>query len=195
MKIKTTVTFNDRSKDVPYPPDFRSDSIGFGFKDLKGKPELVSTIHETMQMQGMQKALRELCQKETPFFSIGCEKRFGDHGPGKFWGRGFIEYAYNFQEAASFENYETLFNLFRKSSAADRKIIAPATIDWEIAPVRLRDHKIMIHSCSVWVTVSDRKTEEKAKAAFNNAFEAVGDFLGTIRIKDNGLNPLFPRKE
>lgn len=194
MKIKTTINFNDKSKDVPYPADVRSDSIGFGFKDLKGKPELVSTIHEAKQMQGMQKALRELCRRETPYFSIGCEKCFGDHGLGKFWGRGFIEYAYNFQEAANFDNYEALFEVFRKSPAL-RRISAPGMIDWEVAPVRLRDHQIMIHSCSIWVTVSDRRTEAKAKSAFNNTFAAIGEFLGTIRLKDRGLMPLYPRQE
>ena len=190
MKVDATIRFNDRSKDVPYPPDIRADSIGYGFKDIKGHPELASTIPELHQMDGMQKAIREICRNETPFFSIGCEKRFGEHDPRKFWGRGFIEFAYNYEVAANFENYEQLFDIFRESPIF-RKISAPTLIEWEVAPVRLSDHKIFIHSCSVWVTVRDRKTHAKASTAFNQTFANIGEFLGTIRLKDTNLPPLF----
>ena len=190
MRVESGIRLIEEVKDVPYPIDIRADSIGYGFKDLKGKPELVSTVPEVSLMQGMQKALRELCRAETPFFSIGCEQRVGEAGTREHWAKGFIEFAYNFEPAARYENYRTLLANFKESGPFG-SVPAPAIFDWVVAPVRLTNHQVLIHSCSVWITARGRKRPAKARKALDESFEALGVFLGTVSIGDHDLSPLF----
>lgn len=190
MNVQTSIGILDRVKDVPYPVDFRPDSIGHGFKDLKGKPHLVADIPELSNMLGMQRAVRNLCLPDAPFFSIGCEKRFDMEGDRRHCGGGYIEFAFNFERAAQYSNYLKLHDTFMKSRSF-KSLTGPTTFEWTVSPINMRDHGICIQSCTVRVFVSDRKTPDRAVKALNQGFEAFGAFIGSIQVPDRGLTPLF----
>lgn len=190
MPTVTSIHLIEKEKPVPYPQDFREDSIGYGFRNLKGRPELVSGVPEVKTMQGMQKALRALCKEASPFFSIGCEKAVRPFGANSYIASGYIEFAFNFRQVAGYPNYENLHMAF-ENSAWFRKVPSSTKVEWAVAPVLLIDLHCRIHSCAVWISSSNCPTVGKSLKALDKSFAVLGDFLDEIAIDSRDFSPIY----
>lgn len=190
MAVEMSLRKEDRIKDVPYPVDLRLDSLGHGFTNMKGNPDLVSGIFEAKDMYGIQSALKKINISDSPFFSIGCEKAFTKIGEMAYVGKGYIEFSYNFEPVARYSNYAKIYDAFLNSKEL-KSLSGNIHFEWVIAPVRLTDKQACIETCALWVTTDTQNTENLARASLNKCFKAFGNFVGLLRIKTDGLTPIF----
>lgn len=70
---------------LPYVRNFEEGRTNHGFRDTRGRPELIDEIAEAVSSQALKELLRSLAQPTSRYFSIGCDLRtwppaeLGDH--------------------------------------------------------------------------------------------------------------------
>ena len=60
---------------LPYVRNFEEGRTNHGFRDTRGRPELVDEIAETGVSPALKELLRTLAQPTSKYFSIGCDLR------------------------------------------------------------------------------------------------------------------------
>lgn len=60
---------------LPYVRNFEEGRTNHGFRDTRGRPELVDEIAETVSSPALKQLLRTLARPTSKYFSIGCDLR------------------------------------------------------------------------------------------------------------------------
>ena len=60
---------------LPYVRDFEEGRTNHGFRDTRGRPELIDEIAEAGMSPALKELLRALAQPASRYFSIGCDLR------------------------------------------------------------------------------------------------------------------------
>ena len=190
MKVKNYITQDERVKPVPYGPDFRSDSLGYGFVDLKDNPDRVTEIVEARDLPGLQRLLRFFASRDSPFFSIGCEKAVSDQGGSRFAVGGYVEFAFNFPTLAHFENYEMLQKGFEKKLVKAR-VSGLQYFEWKVSPIDLSRVKIRMMSCTVWIGLSELPSKDLAAKRYDEALRILASYFEGIVFPPSPQGQIF----
>jgi hypothetical protein len=60
---------------LPYVRNFEEGRTNHGFRDTRGRPELIDEITEAGASHALKELLRQLAQPKSKYFSIGCDLR------------------------------------------------------------------------------------------------------------------------
>lgn len=71
--LETRFLLDKEGITVPYPPLFDEIRNNYGFLDLRGRPDLVSSVPEVLQSQALRSLLIQLSEPASPIFSLGCD--------------------------------------------------------------------------------------------------------------------------
>jgi hypothetical protein len=72
MSLKFSYTIK-RGNTVPYPPLFDDVRRNFGFLDLRGNPDRVDDVPETVESPALRNLLLDMADPESTLMSIGCD--------------------------------------------------------------------------------------------------------------------------
>jgi len=73
VMFETHLEMDEKGMTVPYPPLFDDVRKNHGFVDIRGRPEFVSRIAESLNSLAMRKLLVELAQPNARIFWVGCD--------------------------------------------------------------------------------------------------------------------------
>lgn len=184
MKAQVYLTIETRTKDIPYPASTSGGSQGFGFKPLKGKPLKVAGIKEVSEVPGVADLLRVINAKETPFFSVGCEKHIGPYDDGSFYVRGYVEFAFNHPEFLRDVQYMALFKHF--NDYVSGKSLRPEwSVNWELQPAHFKKVEANGYTCCMWLHVRRYFTREKAVEEYNALARHLIEFFSAHKADKN----------
>jgi hypothetical protein len=185
------LTIETRSKAIPYPAASNADSQNFGFKPLKGKPDKIAKIQEAKGMPGIVKLLQALNAKDSPFFSVGCEKYIGDYHDGLFYVRGYVEFAFNYGPLLRDIQYMSLFKGFT-DYVAKNPLSKGWSVNWDLQPAHFTSAKIDGYSCCLWLHVRSYLTHHEAVTNYNQLAEYQVGFFDSIGVPNKvELKPIY----
>lgn len=181
MQTDIQLRIRNYFKGIPYGPVDRGDGHpNHGFKSLKGKPEEAALIAEVRDNKVLRAALVRINARDTPFFTIGCEKKF-NHEHGVFWARGFLEFAFNYPElAADAQNYFKQFYDFN-FHLFDEKFDEPVQFSWELEGAAFRESGTNGFSACIWITTKDLSDEAETRRVWEKAVRFLTDYLAQQR--------------
>jgi hypothetical protein len=164
---------------VPYPGTDREESPHQGFVILKGRPEQAATIPATVDNNALVHALTRINAPATPFFTVACRKSLNS-GPGSYWARGYIEFAFNFIEIAKDSpNYFLLFEQFNGFAAASGCDL-PVDFEFELRRTEFSDISAEGHTVCVWITTAEFPSPDGANLVWAQSVGLLADFLGSF---------------
>jgi hypothetical protein len=179
---KNMLALDHKPKGIPYggAGEMRPDGdANYGFKDIKGRPDLLPTIPELARDPALLEAIGVINQPNTGLFSIGCASSLTTDSDG-FYLMGYIEFAFN--SASYVQDPSRYFSLFfqfdRALSAEDAPIIAYYL--WELQPAAFTDANIGGYSCSVNIKTSHMPTEQQATMKWEEALGLLSVYLSTV---------------
>jgi hypothetical protein len=197
--MKLTLAIEQRSKHVPYPVDLDDGRENHGFRVLKSDPSAIETIPEIQDCPALREALVALNAPDTPFFTVGCEKRL-NRNKGSYWRKGYLEFSFNYAEwIGDASSYFPVFFHFHHSEPV-RQFLSKQSIElcWELQPVRFEKIDKPGFTCCVWITTGSYPTAAKCKAVWDEAVRHVTGFLMSVRPANlrsvRSLNYRHPRK-
>jgi hypothetical protein len=186
------LTIRNRAKSIPYPEANRPEgSRNHGYKRLKGRPDLVSDIPEA-DWESIATALARLNGWNSAFFSVGCEKAVNKHN-GEFWVRGYLEFAFNYIEAASdAAHYFPLFFHFHRLLQSTR--VSKCRFEFELEGAIFLDGPAEGYSVSVWIDTGIYKSELEAEQTWAQGLTLLADFLCAVPLRTSELQIYRPGK-
>ena len=190
MKVQCEIHFEDRVKPVPYPREIRSDSINFGFQNLKSSPDLATEVAEAKDLPGLIALLKVLSKEESPYFSIACEKATWPEGAGLYSTRGYVEFSLNYLTTAHFQNYMSIFAEF-ETFAQKCRIEGLDSFVWIVSPVSIIHLGATVHSCTIWTTIRKRSSESLALRDYDRAMFVLKRFFQKILVPHGSGKPIF----
>ncbi len=190
MKVDNYIVTDDRVRYVPYQIDIRADSMGYGFIDLKNRPSEAMKVVEARELPELQLLLREFSLPSNPFFSIGCEKAAWKQDNGRYSVRGYVEFSFNFPVLANFQNYETLQKDFGQA-IKKKKVTGLSYFEWRVAPMIIPWVKEGMHSCTLWIKVSDIPSRDLALRRYNKAVGLLTSYFKDLDIPHTTQSKVF----
>jgi len=182
------LTVEQQSKSIPYPARSGADFQTFAFRPMKGKPEKVDSIKEAQGHPALIEILKTLNAKESPFFSVGCEKHI-EKKSAPYWVRGFVEFSYNHVELVSdASSYFPLFYHFNRISQEFLKTNL-VTYWFGLNPATFTKVESPGFSCCVYITTADFQTEEEAYSSWSSGLSHLSEYLATQESFD--LKPIY----
>lgn len=176
IKAEAYLKFRNRKKVIPYPSCNNGNSINYGFKVLKNRPDEAKLIAEVQDDEQLKQALIDINDQSTSFFTIGCEKVFEKNDYG-FFGSGFIEIGFNYKEmVVQPDNYFRLFMHFTNELSA-KPLPGQIRYEWEIEPAHFSDVSHDGYSVAVWMLCGLYPDIEQAKSGWGEAVTFLANFL------------------
>ena len=181
------LTLNSHTKVIPYPADRQIDrcpaeagsSTNYGFRNLKIKSSLIDTIPELATDKSLEALVREINQKETCFFSIGCDSEQIASCEGHRR-KGYLEFAWNctgcIQDAI---NYFALYFHFERS-LREKSFNQPVHLRWVIQEAYFSDVDIKGFSCVVHVETQTLSSAEQAGQVWQLSLRMIQAYLKTV---------------
>lgn len=169
-------------KCIPYGGSgvLRVDGDGnFGFKDLKGKPELLASVPELIRDGALLRLVEAINRNETGLFSIGCVSGPVEEG-NRFRHSGYVEICIN--SAAAIADARAYFPFwFHFDGLLHRNAFkGKVAFDWELQPATFLEAKAVGFTCSIFVNTHYSKNRDDADATWSEALSILGAFLGSI---------------
>lgn len=173
---------NNHWKGIPYPASLHGANSNHGFKALKGRPESeIRDVPEARKLPELQDALVRLNAVDSPYFTVGCEKSFNEEANGKYWARGYLEFAANYYEMASeAQNYFAAFFHFDKflyESQYYKKFNKKVMYFWEIEGAKFTSIDRDGFTASVWISTGILQDADEVKSLWCEALTFLVDFL------------------
>ena len=174
------LTIGHRGKGVPYGGRGAVQEDGtanYGFKNLKGRPHLLSDIPELQDHPSLYALIEAINRPENGLVSVGCAAWDFSDEDGFRWS-GYIEFAINSAEMV--EDARSYFPLFFRfdellhDSGFDQKV----NYNWELAPAHFSPAMVDGFTCTIWVYTPYFPSPAEAKDAWDNALGPVVQFLG-----------------
>jgi hypothetical protein len=173
------LTIRNRGKGIPYGGSGvpREDgSANYGFKALKGKPEEAARIAEAQDNEHLKNALVAINDRDTPFFTVGCEKAF-NKDDGSHWAKGYLELAFNYCDmVGDAQSYFKLFFEFN-NLIVNSRFDLPVQYHFELEPAYFIDANCHGFTVAIWITTADLPTAEEAREAWGEAVNFLTDYL------------------
>jgi len=183
--MQTTVILSVKNQPhlIPYPPATGENSGHPGFVPLKGKPEAVEAIPAVHESEALKQALVKINGSNTPFITVACKQVLNNHA-GRFWTRGYLEFALNYVELAKDSpNYFLLFEQFTKY-VIDSKFNIPVDFNFELHAATFSKAAAEGHTACVWITTAEFPNEDGALKTWNQSIGFLAEFLGCYEKLD-----------
>lgn len=184
-RSELVLSIRDRGKAIPYPESGpRPDGAeNYGFKALKGRSQDADLIPEVLDNIALKNAVIALNARETPFFTVGCEKSCNQDQLG-YWMKGYLEFSFNYTELVADARY--YFEIFFHFNTWFRKQPQEAVVQYhfELEGAAFLDASTAHgFSLTVWITTSTLPAEESTRAAWSWALNLLVEFLNTVPTK------------
>lgn len=183
MQTNIVLSIKNSPTAIPYPASDRGDTPHQGFKPLKGRPKDVAAIPAVQESEALKLALAKINDSSTPFFTVACKKVLNNRA-GKFWTRGYLEFAINYPELAlESPNYYLLFEQFNRH-VHDANLDLPVDFNFELQPTEFRGKKASGYTACVWITTAEFPNDEGAHKIWNMSVSFLADFLKSFEKPD-----------
>ena len=184
-RYRNSLSIRERGKVVPYPGDHGR--FDLGFRDLKGRPELVDTLPGLDADPALRALLKAMNGTATGLFSVACAcdavhvERGHRHS-------GYVEFALNSQYGVQqAENYFPVFVAFQRYLHLHR--FERASFDWEIEDAAFTAVNVYGFTCSVHVHTDHVDSAAMARADWEKALEILGQGLCSRRGAE--IDPIY----
>jgi hypothetical protein len=188
---RNVLQLNHQPKTVPYSGtgEPRGDGeANYGFKDVKGRFDLLSTIPELVRDGSLFRLVEAISAPETGLFSIGCVSGGAADSAGHRRS-GYVEFALNSIAAvSSAASYFPLYFYFDQVLSR-RQLCSDVQYVWELKPASFMDLGIQGYTCAVFVNTPCLKTEAEALAAWARALDELARFLS--RVPASLIDPMY----
>jgi hypothetical protein len=180
MRQQTNVylSIRDGYKGVPYGrSDERPDgSKNHGFKPLRESLSDIALIPEAQDVPALKNALTVLNDPASIFFTVGCEKAFGQTNSGH-WVNGYLELAFNYVELlADAQFYFKLFFAFSQLYwKADQR--PSVRYNFELQAAHFMKANAGGMTMTVWIGTGVSVTKEAAQSEWERGLDTVVGFL------------------
>lgn len=180
-------------KGVPYGGSgvLRPDGdANYGFKDLKGKPELLTTVPELVRDQSMMALVAAINKAHTGLFTVGCVSgEVADQQGVRY--EGYVEFCIN--SASMIEDARSYFPLWFRFDEFlhQRGFQERVMFDWELQPASFRNasRTAAQFTCSIFINTQYAATKEEAWAVWHESLAVLTEYLGNI--PDQGEDKLY----
>jgi hypothetical protein len=189
MSLKVSFPIAERGNTVPYPPLFEGLRRNRGFIDLRGKPELATTIEETKDSPGLLALLTDLAQPSSYLISLGCDlgQHVEDEQPPNsiHVAGGYVQITFANLKLSVVDN---LLKLARMIEARSRRDVGDRIweIKFELMFVHLRfDELIEAHSIWLWFFASSSSPKRAIKsreALLNSLRHGMRESAGLVAL-------------
>ena len=170
------LTINQHFKTVPYLGATNEGSVNYGFQNVRGTLRRRRKIAKVQDDEALRDAIVRINAPATAFFTIGCAK-FLDQDGAEYWGRGFIEFAFNscplVQDA---QNYFPVFFHFNNRLLKDG-FSYRVHFEWQLEKNPFKTGNCEGFSVVLWITTETFATDEASRAAWKDAVKIVTDHL------------------
>ena len=183
MQTSVILSLSDSTSAIPYPAVDRGDSSHEGFVPLRGNVDALSAIEGAIESAALKQALERINGSSTPFFTVACRKVL-NQADGRFWTRGYLEFALNYLEVAKDSpNYYLLYEQFaRHVNSAGFDV--PVDFNFELRRAVFSSVAEEGHTACVWITTAEFPSEEGAEKAWNQSVAFLSEFLGSFEKLD-----------
>lgn len=180
MRQQTNVflSIRDGYKGVPYGrSDERPDgSKNHGFKSLKGNLNDIAAIPEAYDVPALKNALTVLNDPASIFFTVGCEKAFGETHSGH-WVNGYLELAFNYVELLA--DAQFYFKVFFAFNQWYWKLEPKPSVryNFELQAAHFLKSNTDGMTLTVWIGTGVSATKEAAQNEWEQGLDPVVGFL------------------
>lgn len=179
------VSFRPKGIASGAPAITRADGgTNYGFKDLRGHPELIDTVPELQRDAELRALIVAVNAPETALFSIGCLSAPVEKEQG-FGTTGYIEFALNSRSAITdAANYFPVFfhfaQMLHREGFCERVLFG-----WELSPVHFGDVRCDGFSATITVNTDHYSTSAEASVCWKKSLAALQRFLPAVIVSGN----------
>ena len=174
LPYTNTLHMSPYGKSIPYP---RTGQGNYGFKNLKVRPELIDTIPELLNDQGLKSLVKALNTQESDFFSVGCFSDIRKTLKG-LRHRGYIEFAWNcttcVQDAVHYFSLFFHFDQFLRNQCFDHRV----KLDWLIEEAQFSDIGLSGFCCAIFIDTAP--CQLNADAVWQTSLQTIESFFKSI---------------
>jgi hypothetical protein len=186
------LTIGHGGKGVPYGGmhgEARDDGTSnHGFKNLKGRPHLLSEIPEIQNDPALHELVRVINEPENGLVSVGCAGWPVSEDQGHRWS-GYIEFAINsaemIEDARSYFWFFFHFDRMLHNNQFDQMV----NYNWELEGANFHPARADGFTCTIWINLPYVETAEAAFDAWQMALDPLIPLLGGYPVQEG--RPLF----
>ncbi len=157
-------------------------NANYGFKNLKGKPELIDSIPELKTDSALKSLVQSINSSETSFFSIGCLSGEASEDRGYRYS-GYIEFSFNckigIQDASNYFPLFLRFEMWLHKQNFEQQM----KFYWVLEPGAFLDANVNGFSCTVFFNTAYFKSIEEAYECWTISLKVLESFLSSQKYE------------
>ncbi|MBI3430656.1 MAG: hypothetical protein HY018_00385 [Hydrogenophilales bacterium] len=182
LRYRNLLSIKHGGKGIPYggAGELRPDGdANYGFKNLKGRPELLDSVPELLSDPALSEAVKAINAAQTGLFSVGCTS--GDIVDENGHRRtGYVEFAFNSASlVADASNYFPLYFHFDRYLSSSESTLQVA-YEWELMQAHFLDTNVGGFTCSVFLNTFYVGSSGEAQKNWAEAIALLTHYLGGI---------------